>query len=521
MKVELIKYFSQGKETAVGAARSCYSKNLVLPEDAMNSPKKQAIGEAIWKSTFEARHHTTLQHTHYTFAIEGVSRHLVWSFLHSHPYYNSEQQSQRYVPVDSGSFYTPEFKEAGSTDIYLDTINKLTTTYKELVNDLYPSVSKAYFDIFPARKKRPNDWVPIIKKKCMEVARYILPISMTTKLYHTISALTLLRYAKAWAACDVPTEAYKLVALMLAEVKKVDPDAIEHASMTVDKDFFPDADAVNTLSILELTEERTKLRKSHDNFFGNFYHRPKTKGTESRIADRVLLELQDNISIAVGVPSLDGNMFEFLDFVLEPKNNNSYHDELNLTSNQKITSALRNIHLSFRNILSHCADSQSQRHRTLLGSRPFFCRTFDAYNSQEFIFPKILLDAQDYIFLKAKRAVSLSFDVLQLLLSKGEDWESAQYIALNSTPIRHVESGSLLDFLHKWRTRSCLLAQEEIWELARKQMLIVSCAELVKVLQPPCGYRKQAGIKPFCPEGKRFCGVPVWNTPLREMNREI
>ncbi len=28
---------------------------------------------------------------------------------------------------------------------------------------------------------------------------------------------------------------------------------------------------------------------------------------------------------------------------------------------------------------------------------------------------------------------------------------------------------------------------------------------------PPCTLRKEAGVTPFCPEGPRYCGVPVWN----------
>jgi hypothetical protein len=30
------------------------------------------------------------------------------------------------------------------------------------------------------------------------------------------------------------------------------------------------------------------------------------------------------------------------------------------------------------------------------------------------------------------------------------------------------------------------------------------------VARPPCVVRHAAGSKPFCPEGERYCGIPVW-----------
>jgi hypothetical protein len=40
-------------------------------------------------------------------------------------------------------------------------------------------------------------------------------------------------------------------------------------------------------------------------------------------------------------------------------------------------------------------------------------------------------------------------------------------------------------------------------------------------LLPPCGVRKEAGIAPWCPEGPRFCGEPVWDYDLRDYRRVI
>jgi hypothetical protein len=47
----------------------------------------------------------------FQFTLENVSRQFIWSFLHSHPFYNSEQVSQRYVTVGPDSVTVPPLKE--------------------------------------------------------------------------------------------------------------------------------------------------------------------------------------------------------------------------------------------------------------------------------------------------------------------------------------------------------------------------------------------------------------------------
>ncbi|MCC7072324.1 MAG: FAD-dependent thymidylate synthase, partial [Deltaproteobacteria bacterium] len=70
----------------------------------------------------------------------------------------------------------------------------------------------------------------------------------------------------------------------------------------------------------------------------------------------------------------------------------------------------------------------------------------------------------------------------------------------------------LLDQHHKWTTRLCFNAQEEIWRATTDELEQVAqrAPALVEHLQPPCGQRRRAGVTPFCPEGDRFCGQPVW-----------
>ena len=113
---------------AVAAAWSCYGgrpakvenvRKLVYgPEPEGLSPVKAADRAhrreralKLYADLFAAGHHTTLQHATFVFVLDNVSRLAIWSFFHSHPFYNSEQVSQRYREVTGETMVTPALPE--------------------------------------------------------------------------------------------------------------------------------------------------------------------------------------------------------------------------------------------------------------------------------------------------------------------------------------------------------------------------------------------------------------------------
>ena len=78
-------------------------------------------------------------------------------------------------------------------------------------------------------------------------------------------------------------------------------------------------------------------------------------------------------------------------------------------------------------------------------------------------------------------------------------------------------------FHHKWTTRLCYNAQEEIWRASVEEVQAVRAVHptLAQYLLPPCGLRRDAGVRPLCPEGARYCGVPVWKQDLDDYKRLI
>jgi thymidylate synthase ThyX len=194
---------------AVSSARTCYFPGGIVEPGASEGWKSKS---ALLSSVFEAGHHTTLQHAHFTILIEGMSRHLIWRLMHSHPYYNSEQVSQRYAKMKPDAFVYPKDGDQSEWSEFYD---YLFRSYEELIGVLEPIVKA----VLPKFKQKES------VKKAQELARYILPQGMSAYFYHTINLVTALRYvgaAKAMPECS--NEAKEFVTLLEEEILKIDPE---------------------------------------------------------------------------------------------------------------------------------------------------------------------------------------------------------------------------------------------------------------------------------------------------------
>src|SRR6267143_1077795 len=129
-RVTLRNAFSHPFDSAIAAARTCYAPRLIGPEEITD---KQRLN--IGAATFHSGHHTVYQHAHFEFGLENISRQFVSSFLHAHPFYNSEQQSQRYVRLDRAQAFVPPtslFFDEKSKEIYEAAIARAWQYYRDL-----------------------------------------------------------------------------------------------------------------------------------------------------------------------------------------------------------------------------------------------------------------------------------------------------------------------------------------------------------------------------------------------------
>src|ERR1700720_3703270 len=228
-RVTLRNHFAHPFDSAIAAARTCYAPRLIGPEE-ITDKQRVTIGAA----TYFGGHHTVYQHAHFEFGLENISRQFVWSFLHAHPFYNSEQQSQRYVRLDRAQAYVPPMATADNPkfgaaerEIYERAIARAWNYYRELTQLLEPAAREILSDIWHvsamSHPKRVQKVDRQSEKRAIEIARYVLPIAAFTTMVHTLSGIVLHRLWRMFAASDTLTEARAVLGEMVARVREIDP----------------------------------------------------------------------------------------------------------------------------------------------------------------------------------------------------------------------------------------------------------------------------------------------------------
>ncbi|OIO25569.1 hypothetical protein AUJ13_01180 [Candidatus Micrarchaeota archaeon CG1_02_49_24] len=481
---------------SVASARTCYSTEIIYPNDISDGQK-----ERLGKMLFDSGHHTPFQHPTFVFALSGVSRHLVWSFLHSHPYYNSEQSSQRYNILKHPEAFIPPNLTSGQKTIYENAIEHSWQTYFQLTENLKEELKPRVTSLYKRQGFDDTKLSNEIEKKSAENARYALPISAGTSLYHTISLLTLKRYIAMAQSSDVPYEASLLARNMADEVERVSPGLLSLGEVNFSQPF--DSPALTLTGEQMASNER--LNKSFDENLGDVC----TKLMDfTKNADAQLCSELRNV---LGPISTGKSDEQLVDLALNPKQNPYLLSPLNVWHHSPIMRPLQNISYSFLKRISHTADSQEQRHRTLPASRPLLSMR-QTYNP-DYITPFPITHCNPIGIYK--ETMNSLWQAKDQLMESGVPPEFSVYVLPNAVSIRYTESGSLLNFMHKWRLRLCFNAQAEIWEHSLGELAQVAAVHptLVKYIGPPCffrsGYVKDDKLKGPCPEAV-WCGVPVW-----------
>jgi len=515
--VKLINAFARPFENAVATARTCYSgKGIIWPEEVSGDgepddkrQKRVEQRDRIARSTYEAGHHTTLQHAHFQFTLENVSRQFLWSFLHSHPFYNSEQVSQRFVEVRPDFFAVPPL-DGEALAVYRAALEQQQAAYRRLIDLLMAPAAREYYRIFPARKKVSARYDKDVKKKAQEIARYALPVATFAYLYHTVSGITLLRYYRLCQQLDAPTETRLVVTRMVEEVLRHDP-----LYQTILEDPLP----------LEATPEYEHFQAhafTPDVEFIREFDRS-LSGYTSRLVDH---KPGNEACVAQAVREVLGISRARLDDetairrALDPAENKLFGESMNLTSLSKLSRALVHASYTFRKKLSHTADSQDQRHRMTPASRPLLMAHMTG--EPDYVVPELLRHSAPARELYDD-TMARTWAAIARLRGLGVADEFAAYLLPNAVCVRMTESADFLNLHHKLKSRLCYTAQEEIWRASLDEARQVRDVNPVlgRYLLPPCGLRLMTQTRPLCPEGDRYCGVPVWKLTIDQYSRVI
>ncbi|HET7035618.1 MAG TPA: FAD-dependent thymidylate synthase [Thermomicrobiaceae bacterium] len=510
----------------VAAAWSCYGARparvesvLKLLDESLDEPgdelrpSRRARAQRLYRDLFEAGHHTTFQHANFVFVLDGVSRLAIWSFFHHHPHYNSEQVSQRYREVSGKSMVTPDLPEA-LLPIYQEAVERALEGYRRLTELLTPDIEQRYRALFPARARARGPEAEArlagaVQKKAQEVARYVLPLATPAHLYHTINGLTLLRYYVLANQLDVPGEVRYLVNRMVQEVLALDPYFLGAPGFPLDLSILA---AEDTLEYEALAQLRGNLDQSGgEAFFAEFD--AALGDYDSRLvgydpsAERTLA---DAVRAVLGLPAAELTDAAAIARVLDPAQNPYLGHALFLAMNSKLMQTLNHVPFTFQKRISGAEEAQNQRHRGTLSSSPIL----SAHLRRE---PDVIVPAElervPAALEEYHATIKVLWDAKNQLLDAGVPAEQVLYLLPNSHRVRFYESGTLLTYFWKWVKRLCYNAQREIFETARQETeQVTAVLPLIGnyVNRPPCVLRAAANQTPRCPEGERYCGVPVW-----------
>ena len=522
----------------VAAAWSCYGARPAKVENVLKlmdptldagdelRGQRRRRAQRLYRDLFEAGHHTTFQHANFVFVLDGVSRLAIWSFFHNHPFYNSEQVSQRYREVSGKVMVTPQLTERQEA-IYRGAIDRALEGYRNLCDLLAPDIADRYAQVFPARAKARGPeaerrMADAVQKKAQEVARYVLPLATPAHFYHTINGLTLLRYYVLANQLDVPGEVRYLVNRMVEEVLEVDPYFLGAPDFPLDLDILAQED---TLEYETLHHLGLNSRQGADESLFEEFDR-QLNGLDSRLVHydpNAEATLANAVRAVLGVSAESLPDREAIARVLDPRHNAYLGHSLFLAMNSKLMQTMNHVGFTFQKRISGAEEAQNQRHRGTTSSSP----VLSAHLRRD---PDVIVPYDvrrvDAALDEYMATVSALWEAKNQLLDDGVEPEKVLYLLPNAHRVRFYETGTLMTYYWKWVKRLCYNAQREIFESAHQETMQVAnvLPEIGRYVNgPPCVLRTNAGTRPACPEGERYCGVPVWRdySPLTLVDRRI
>ncbi|MFZ5932654.1 MAG: FAD-dependent thymidylate synthase [Patescibacteria group bacterium] len=484
------------RDVAIATAYQCNSAGT--PELKKRDDEK---AQKVASSTLQAGHHTTRQHVHFTWRFIGVSRSVTHDVFHSYPFYNSEQQSQRYVEAQRGNYLAPANLSERQKLVFHEAADFANHAYFHLLEELAPEVEKRVKDMYPTSGWRVPETAERLgakgRKICQEIARYVLPIGQKTVYFHTLSELQLLRLFRASTLPRFSSEARYVIARMVKSVADYDAGILKEIDVP-----WPQA------AVLSGTDNIMQRKKEFDEFLGD----------KSSLLIGYPPNAGEILTFAVrntwGLPESCLSVSEALDSVANPAKNSLLADVYDVGMLDNLTVTLRQVSLTYLTKLSHTADSQRQRHRKTFGSTPSIEEIYDG--SPDFLVPLVIRE-NPHLFRTYREIMERIYQNVERALGEGVPREWALLLLPNAQTVRVVESGDLFDWHHRWRQRLCFLAQEEIFFISVDQIeeLRRVLPQAEKMLLAPCGLRKAAKVKPRCPEGDRWCGQAVYNWEIQ------
>lgn len=199
MKVKLISHTYNPEQLVAIAARLCYSS---VDADELQKELTPEKSKKFVNMLMDLGHQSPLEHTTFTFVIEGVSRSLTHQLVR-HRIASYNQRSQRYVTEDNFEYITPKTiqNNPNAKLLFEEAMNTIRRIYSTLID---MNISK-------------------------EDARYVLPNACETKIMVTMNARSLLHFFNERCCNRAQWEIRDLAIKMLKLCKQVAPEIFKNA----------------------------------------------------------------------------------------------------------------------------------------------------------------------------------------------------------------------------------------------------------------------------------------------------
>ena len=308
------------------------------------------------------------------------------------------------------------------------------------------------------KKQLPKFQKHNAKKKAQEMARYLLPVGMKAHLYHTINVITALRYLNVVNFLpESQTEAKEFAKQLENEMIRIDS---------------------NLKPLIEFAKKEKSVF-------------PKINMEKYRCEK-------------------DVKIFNIINHNFEMSEN--YAGVLR-TSNIFLDESLLGGFNSYIR-LSFSADAQNQRHRRSPAIRPAIK---DIYK-RDFYVPPII---KETLLTEYNEAINYSYEFFEEE-SVNIGFSEAIYALTNAHKIEILQKDDFNEFTHKAQMRLCYNAQQEIFDIVYEQIKQLGENSVnIDNFLPPCAVRYKEKVRPYCPEGDRFCGIKVWKLKFSEYKRKI
>lgn len=223
MKVTLLQHTPEPEKLVAAAASLCYSK---AGADKLMENLTQESVEKFLNRLMSMGHASPIEHSSFTFAIEGVSKSLTHQLVR-HRIASYSQKSQRYVTEGQFQYVIPP-KIKGLPDceqVFVEAMENAQYAYDVIAEKLTQKHVDKLMSEGMSEKKAKN----MAEKKAIEDARYVLPNACETKIVMTMNTRTLLHFFNQRCCDRAQWEIRELAYEMLSKCKEVAPLLFKYA----------------------------------------------------------------------------------------------------------------------------------------------------------------------------------------------------------------------------------------------------------------------------------------------------